>query len=79
MSSKNERSNILKNVLEQVKETDHDLRDIVLQQQPPPGTPQLEKEKKDDEYVLPEPNTESVPPSPVTGQTADESQDKPGQ
>ena len=33
----------------------------------------------DDEYVLPEPDTGSVPPSPVTGQTADESQEKPGQ
>ncbi len=79
MSSKNARSNIFKGVLEQVKETAQDLSDIALQQQAPPGTPQLEKEKKDDEYVLPEPNTESVPPSPVTGQTADESQDKPGQ
>lgn len=38
------------------------------------------KDKKtDDEFVLEEPGTESVPPSPVTGQTADESQEKPGQ
>jgi hypothetical protein len=35
--------------------------------------------KTDDEYVMPEPNTDSVPGSPVTGQTADESQEKPGQ
>ncbi len=33
----------------------------------------------DDEFVLPEPSTESIPPSPVKGQTADESQDKPGE
>lgn len=35
--------------------------------------------EEDDEFVLPEPGTESVGRSPVTGQPADESQDKPGQ
>lgn len=35
--------------------------------------------KTDDDYVMPEPNTDSVAGSPVTGQTADESQEKPGQ
>lgn len=34
---------------------------------------------EDEEFVLPEPDTESVGRSPITGQTADESQDKPGQ
>ncbi len=33
----------------------------------------------DDEFVLPEPSTESIPPSPVKGQTAEKSQDKPGE
>ncbi len=37
------------------------------------------RKEVDDEYVLPEPDTNSVPASPVTGQTADESQEKPGQ
>ena len=63
----------------EAKETAEDLANIVAQQQAPPGTPVPEKKETDDEYVLPEPDTESVPPSPVTGQTADESQEKPGQ
>lgn len=34
---------------------------------------------EDDEYPLDPPDTESEPRSPVTGQTADDSQDSPGQ
>lgn len=37
------------------------------------------KKAEQDEFILDEPDTSSVPPSPVTGQTADESQIKPGQ
>lgn len=37
------------------------------------------KEKEELELVIPEPDTESVPPSPITGQTADLSKESPGQ
>jgi len=37
------------------------------------------KEKEELELVIPEPNTESVPPSPITGQTANRSEESPGQ
>lgn len=37
------------------------------------------KEKEELELVIPEPDTESVPPSPITGQTADISKESPGQ
>jgi hypothetical protein len=60
--------------LENAQQTAEDLTNVVLQQQAPPGTPI--PRPRDDDYVLPEPDTDSVPPSDVTGQTADESQDK---
>ncbi|MGB3458364.1 MAG: hypothetical protein WBB08_03510 [Halobacteriota archaeon] len=37
------------------------------------------KEKEELELVIPEPDTESVPPSPITGQTADLSKKSPDQ
>ena len=37
------------------------------------------KEKEELELVMPKPATESVPPSPITGQTADLSKESSGQ
>jgi len=40
---------------------------------------QQEEQSETEEFELEEPSTESVGRSPVTGQTADDSQDAPGQ
>lgn len=70
--------------LKEAQQTVEEIADMVLKQHAPPGTPGMKelKEKaaeKDNDYVEEKPSTESAGRSPVTGQTADESQDKPGQ
>ncbi len=77
MTNKQSGNKATRDALEKAKELAQDLANVVLQHEAPPGTPIPGREKKHDEYVTPEPNTESVPPSPVTGQPADVSQHKP--
>jgi hypothetical protein len=83
MKGKDKKGKVKKEIFDKVKEVVEEMSNIPLKANGPIGAQVPTNNNSstnhggiDEEYVNMEPNTDSVPPSHVTGETADEDNDK---